>query len=44
MAGHGGHLEYLFFTSSPEQKGQLTQTGVGSFGVTCRSKIGKKMF
>ena len=32
---------YLFFTSSPEQKGQLTLNFVGSIGVTCRSKIAK---
>ena len=38
---HGGHLENLFFSSSPETKGQLTRTWVGSFGVTCGSKIVK---
>ena len=32
-----GHLENLFFTSSPELKGQLTQNLVGSIRVTCRS-------
>ena len=37
----GGHLENLFFTSSPELKGQLIRTWVGSVGVTCRSKISK---
>ena len=47
----GGHLENLFFASSPEQKGQLiipptplgqlTRNLVGSIGVTCRSKIAK---
>ena len=38
---HGGHLENLFFASSPEPKGQLTQNLVGSIGVTRRSKIAK---
>ena len=35
------HLETLFFTSSPESKGQLTWNLVGSIGVTCRSNIAK---
>ena len=34
----GGHLENLFFASSPEPKGQLTRNLVGSIRVTCRSK------
>ena len=38
---HGGHLENLFFASSPEPKSQLTPNMVGSLGVTCRSKIAK---
>ena len=38
---HGGHLENLFFASSPEPKGQLTWNLVGSIGETCRSKIVK---
>ena len=38
---HGCHLENLFFASSPEPKGQLSQNLVGSFGVTRRSKIAK---
>ena len=36
---HGGHLENLFFASSPEPKGQLTRNFVGSIRETCRSKI-----
>ena len=36
---NGGHLENLFFASSPEAKGQLTQNLVRSILVTCRSKI-----
>ena len=32
----------LGVTFSAEPKGQLTRTLVGSFGVTCRSKIAKK--
>ena len=30
------HLENLFCTTSPEQKGQLTRNLVGSIGTTCR--------
>ena len=40
---HRRHLENLFFTSSPEPKGQLTPNLLGSMGVTCRSKIAKIM-
>ena len=40
---HGSRLENLFFSSSPEPKGQLTPNLVGSIGVTCRSKIAKIM-
>ena len=36
-----GHLENLFFTSSPEPKGQLIWNLVGSIGMTCRLKIAK---
>ena len=32
----GGHLENLFFASSPKLKGHLTLNLVGCFGVTCR--------
>ena len=39
---HGGHLVKNLFFASSELKGQLTRTGVGSFGVTCKSKIDKK--
>ena len=38
---HGRNLENLFFASSPEPKGQLTQNLLGSIRVTCRSKIAK---
>ena len=38
MATMAAILKNLFFTYSPEPKGQLTRTLVGSFGVTCRSK------
>ena len=41
IENHGGRLKNLFF-ASPDPKGQLTQTGVGSFGVNFRSKIDKK--
>ena len=37
----GGHLENLFYASSPEPKGQLTWNLVRSIKVTCRSKIAK---
>ena len=40
---NGRHLENLFFTSSPEPKGQLTPNLVGGIGVTYRSKIAKIM-
>ena len=33
----GGHLESLFFASSPEIKNPLTQNLVESIEVTCRS-------
>ena len=36
-----GHLKNLFFASSPEPKGQLTCSLVGSIGMICRSKIAK---
>ena len=32
---HDRHLENLFFASSPELKGHLTQNLVGRIGVTC---------
>ena len=38
---HGGHLENLFFASSPEPKGQLTWNLVRIIKVTCRSEITK---
>ena len=38
---HSRHLENLFFTSSPEPKGQLTPNLLGSIRVTCRSNIAK---
>ena len=38
---HGGHLENLFFASSPEPKGHLTWNVVGSIWMTCRLKIAK---
>ena len=31
----------LFLASSPEPKGQLTRNLVGSFQVTCKSKVAK---
>ena len=37
----GGHLENLFFASSPKAKSQLTRNLVGSIRVTCRSIIAK---
>ena len=37
----GGHLENLFFASSPKPKSQLTPNLVRSIGVTYRSKIAK---
>ena len=40
---HCCHLENLFFASSPEPKGQLIPSLVGSIMVTCRSKIAKIM-
>ena len=39
--GHGGHLENIFFASSPKTKSQFTPNLVGSIGVTYRSKIDK---
>ena len=38
---NGGHLENLFFASSPEPKSQLTPNMVGSVGVTYGSKVVK---
>ena len=38
---HGGHLENLYGTSSPQPKGQLTQNYIGSIEATYRSEIGK---
>ena len=38
---NGGHLENLFFASSPEPKGQLTPNLLGSIRVTCRSRKAK---
>ena len=37
----GRYLENLFYASSPEPKGQLTQNFVGGIGATCRTKIAK---
>ena len=38
---HGGHLETLFFTSSPEPKGQLTPTCWEALGWLVGKKIAK---
>ena len=36
---HCGHLENLFFASSPEPEGKFTRNFVGRIGVRCGSKI-----
>ena len=41
IAAMAAIFENLFFPSSPEPKGQLTQNVVGSIGVTGKSKIAK---
>ena len=41
---HSGHLENLFFASSPELISLLTLNLVGLGRVTCRSKIAKIYF
>ena len=41
MAAMAAILKNLFFTSSPELKGQLTRNLVGSIGVARRSKMAK---